>query len=257
MKKNIFDVDGSIWIKKDNRGFIGKGRIELLQNIQIYGSISKAAKEMKMSYKAAWDSVDIMNKLSNKPLVTKVTGGKGGGGTVITAYAKELIKAYQEVSSLYRNYFETLSDSFNANLLDDKFEEPVFCRLSGIICDKKNVNETYELSIKLACNQTLTSVESKRFVMEKSLEINDEVNFLIETNNITLTKDINNNSARNVLEGKVINISDDGISATITIDCGAKDIIYSKITTSSYKKLDIKIADTLYASFKAFNITII
>ena len=101
--KKLFDVDGNVWIRKDDRGFIGKGRVELLQNIQIYGSISKAAKKMKMSYKAAWDSVDIMNKLSNKPLVTKVTGGKGGGGTVITAYAKELIRAYLEVSSLYRN----------------------------------------------------------------------------------------------------------------------------------------------------------
>lgn len=257
MKKNIFDVDGSIWIQKDNRGFIGKGRIELLQNIQIYGSISKAAKEMKMSYKAAWDSVDIMNKLSNKPLVTKVTGGKGGGGTVITAYAKELIKAYQEVSSLYQNYFETLSNSFNSNLLDDQFEEPVFCRLQGTICDKKNVNDNYELSIKLASNQILTSVESKKFVTEKSLEVNDEINFLIETNNITLTKNINDNSARNILKGTVTNIHDDGISATITIDCGNHDIIYSKITTSSYKKLDIQLNETLYASFKAYNITII
>ena len=162
--KNIFDVDGSIWIKKDNRGFIGRGRVELLQNIQIHGSISKAAKAMKMSYKAAWDSVDIMNKLSNKPLVTKITGGKGGGGTVITSHAKELIHAFEEVSSLYRNYFETLSDSFNEQIVDEEDDEPVFSRLQGVICDKRNVNENYEIAITLKSGQILTSIESMSWI---------------------------------------------------------------------------------------------
>ncbi len=255
--KKLFDVDGNIWIKKENRGFIGKGRVELLQNIQIYGSISKAAKKMKMSYKAAWDSVDIMNKLSNKPLVTKVTGGVGGGGTVITAYAKELIRAYEEVSLLYRNYFETLSNSFNANLLDDSFEEPVFCRLTGIIKDKLNINDNYEITIQTKSNQLLTSIESKKFVVERALEIGDEITFLIETNNIVLNKNPNHNSARNILEGTVLKITNDGINSTIKIDCGNEEIIYAKVTSSSCVKLDIQIGDQLFASFKAYNINII
>jgi molybdate transport system regulatory protein len=255
--KKLFDVDGNIWIKKDNRGFIGKGRIELLQNIQIYGSISKAAKQMKMSYKAAWDSVDIMNKLSNKPLVTKVTGGVGGGGTVITAYAKELIKAYGEVSLLYHNYFETLSNSFNANLLDDTFEEPVFCRLTGVIHNKLNINDNYELGIKTKSNQLLTAIESKKFVLEKALEVGDEINFLIETNTIVLTKTQNTNSARNILQGTVLKITDDGINSTIKIDCGSGDMIYAKVTTSSCIKLNIEVGNTVFASFKAYSINII
>jgi len=255
--KNIFDVDGSIWIKKDNRGFIGRGRVELLQNIQIHGSISKAAKAMKMSYKAAWDSVDIMNKLSNKPLVTKITGGKGGGGTVITSHAKELIHAFEEVSSLYRNYFETLSDSFNEQIVDEEDDEPVFSRLQGTICDKRNVNENYEIAIALKSGQILTSIESKKFVIEKALEIKDEINFLIQTNNIVLTKEVLDNSARNLLKGKVSKITDDGINANITIECGNEDIIHAKITSSSCNKLKVKVADTIYAQFKAYNITIV
>lgn len=254
---NRFNIDGSIWIKKDNRGFIGRGRIELLQNIQIHGSISKAAKAMKMSYKAAWDSVDIMNKLSNKPLVTKITGGKGGGGTVITAHAKELIHAFEEVSSLYRNYFETLSDSFNEQIIDEEDEEPVFSRLKGQICAKRNIKENYEISIRLESGQILTSIESKKFVIEKDFEVDDEINFLIETNNIVLTKEPLDNSARNLLKGKVSKINDDGMSSNITIECGKADTIHAKITTSSCEKLGIKTEDTIYAQFKAYNITII
>jgi len=257
LKNNLFDIDGHIWIKKDDRGFIGPGRVELLQNIQIHGSISKAAKAMKMSYKAAWDSVDIMNKLSKKPLVTKITGGKGGGGTVITAHAKELIHAFNEISSLYRNYFEVLSDSFNEQLSDEIYEEPVFSRLHGLICEKQNIDENFELSIKLNSGQILTSIETKKFVIEKDLDIEDEVNFLIETNNIVLTKHVLENSARNLLKGNVTKILDNGINANICVDCGQGDIINSKITSASCKKLLLNLNDTVYAQFKAYNITII
>jgi len=255
--ENKFQVNGSIWIKKNDRSFIGRGRVELLQNIQIHGSITKAAKAMKMSYKAAWDSVDIMNKLSNKPVVIKVTGGKGGGGTVITSHAKELIHTFEEISSLNRKYFEILSNSFNEQIEDESTEEPVFSRLQGIIKNKNNINENFELSIQLKSKQTLTSIESKKLVEEKNLKINDEVNFVIETNNIVLTKEVLDNSARNLLCGKVLKINDDGINTNITIDCGDEDVIHAKITSSSCKKLNIKVDEIIYAQFKAYNISII
>ncbi|WP_072679410.1 TOBE domain-containing protein [Arcobacter sp. LA11] len=255
---NLFDIDGNIWIKKDNRGFIGRGRVELLQNIQIYGSISKAAKHMKMSYKAAWDSVDIMNKLSQKPLVTKVTGGKGGGGTVITSHAKELIQAYEEISKLYKNYFQTLENSFNEQISDTSSQEPAFSRLCGTICMMKNIDENYEISIRLKSGQILTSIENKKFVIEKDFKVEDEINFLIETDNIILTKNNQiNNSARNRIFGKVTSIHDDKINSNITINCGENDIIYSKITSSSCEKLELKVDDEVYASFKAYNVIIL
>ncbi|MGC9258095.1 winged helix-turn-helix domain-containing protein, partial [Desulfurella sp.] len=57
-------VLGRIWIDIDNKNFLGKGKVELLKKIDEYGSISKAAKDMKMSYKAAWDIVKEINTLA-------------------------------------------------------------------------------------------------------------------------------------------------------------------------------------------------
>ncbi len=256
LTNNLFDVDGNIWIKKNNRNFIGRGRVELLQNIQLHGSISKAAKQMKMSYKAAWDSVDIMNKLSNKPLVTKVTGGKGGGGTVITSHAKELIQAFLEIESLHKNYFHTLKNAFNERIVDENSEEPVFSRLNGNITTMNQINNNYEITIALACGQELTCIESEKFVQTKQLKCDDEVQFLIETSNIVLTRDVATNSARNLLLGTIASIHDDGINSNITINCD-KDKIHAKITTASCQKLQLKPNDTIYASFKAYNINII
>lgn len=255
--RNMFNIDGNIWIKKDNHNFIGHGRVELLKNIQIYGSISKAAKSMKMSYKAAWDSVDIMNKLSNKPLVTKLTGGKGGGGTIITSHAKELITAYEEISKLHKSYFEILENSFNKQIDDNSMQEPSFSRLSGTISMMKNINNNYEISIKLKNGQSLVSIENEEFVLKRDLRVDKKINFLIETDNIVLTKALETSSARNKILGKIISISDDKINSIIGIDCQEDDIIYSKITTSSCKNLNLKKDDKVYASFKAYNIIII
>jgi molybdate transport system regulatory protein len=254
---DLFNVNGNFWVNKEEKAFIGKGRVELLQNIQIYGSISKAAKQMKMSYKAAWDSVDIMNKLSKEPLVTKVTGGVGGGGTVITTYAKEIINAYAELKNLHETYLTNLDNLFNGLVIDLKNEKPVFSKLEGKITNIISNNNTSEIEIILNSKQKLITVANEEFIQKRELEINKPIKLLIETSSIVITKDTNSSSARNYLKGTVEEINDDGISTYITINCGDKDIINAKITNSSYKNLSIEKNNLVFAFFKAYNINII
>ena len=73
------ELHGSIWMTIGGTNFGGAGRIGLLAQIAESGSISKAAKAIGMSYKAAWDAIDIMNNLAGQPLVERTVGGKGGG----------------------------------------------------------------------------------------------------------------------------------------------------------------------------------
>ena len=65
----------SLRINLDPDGRIGPGKIELLEQIAAFGSISAAARNMDMSYKRAWDLVEEMNKLFGKPVVSAQTGG--------------------------------------------------------------------------------------------------------------------------------------------------------------------------------------
>ena len=39
--------------------------------------------------KAAWDAIDAMNNLAEHPLVTRVTGGRHGGGSTLTPYGEK------------------------------------------------------------------------------------------------------------------------------------------------------------------------
>ena len=85
---------GRVWIDGPEGTFIGHGRVVLLERIMEHGSITKAAKSMEMSYRRAWDLVDSMNRQTGKPFVELATGGKGGGGAMVTKDGKKAIKVF-------------------------------------------------------------------------------------------------------------------------------------------------------------------
>lgn len=108
------------WIKKEDRNFLGKGKIELLEHIKTTGSISKAAKNMKMSYKAAWDDIDSMNHLSENILVQSVSGGKGGGGTIVTSEGERVINVFKRLDRVMDNIQSNLGDFENLDELEQR-----------------------------------------------------------------------------------------------------------------------------------------
>lgn len=74
---------------------IGPGKADLLDKIDGMGSISAAAKAMKMSYSRAWQLVDTMNRAFREPLVETASGGKRGGGAQITETGAAVLAKYR------------------------------------------------------------------------------------------------------------------------------------------------------------------
>lgn len=103
-KLNVYKVRGRIWIESDNGTFIGYGRVILLERIQQFGSITEAAKSMKMSYRNAWEMVGSMNKQSKQPLVETAAGGVGGGGTKLTREGEKAIQCFRELYERFKQF---------------------------------------------------------------------------------------------------------------------------------------------------------
>ena len=93
------------WINDEKGQVLGEGRVQLLENIIKEGSISKAAKSLGMSYKKAWRLINEINKSGSEPIVIRVIGGKGGGGTRVTQKGIEAINAYREIQKKADSYF--------------------------------------------------------------------------------------------------------------------------------------------------------
>ena len=101
-----YKIKSRIWIEGTNGTFLAEGRISLMKQIIETGSISSAAKAMKMSYKKAWEIIDGMNKEAKKPLVTRVSGGKGGGGTKVTEEGLKAIELFDKLNKECQNYLD-------------------------------------------------------------------------------------------------------------------------------------------------------
>jgi len=92
-------------------------RIALLAQIAQLGSITQAAKAAGMSYKTAWDAIDELNNLAERPLVERSVGGKGGGGARLTGDGERLLALYQRLESLREHMLESLEEEADLELI--------------------------------------------------------------------------------------------------------------------------------------------
>lgn len=71
-------LTGRLTLQTPLGAVLSESRIRLLEAIDRCGSLNRAAREVPLSYKAAWEALDTMNRLAPEPLVERLTGGRGG-----------------------------------------------------------------------------------------------------------------------------------------------------------------------------------
>ena len=96
----------------DDLHAVGPGKIALLERMRDCGSLSQAARNLDMSYRRAWQLLDSLNTSFNEPVIVTSVGGKGGGGSEITALGLSLIDTYRalekDVTALAQSRFKPL-----------------------------------------------------------------------------------------------------------------------------------------------------
>ena len=91
-------------------GDISHRRLLLLKAIHDAGSITQASKKIGITYKAAWKAVEIMNHLTDVPLVVVQRGGKDGGGALLTSAGLRLVITYQHLSEMQAMWLSHLRE---------------------------------------------------------------------------------------------------------------------------------------------------
>lgn len=101
-------LTGRIALETPLGAVLSDSRIRLLEAIERCGSLNRAAREVPLSYKAAWDALEAMNNLAPESLVHRSTGGAGGGGTKLTDYARKLIALYRAMEGAQQDILDRL-----------------------------------------------------------------------------------------------------------------------------------------------------
>lgn len=242
--------------------FLLEKRIELLHAIDTYGSISKAAKAVPMSYKSAWDAIDTMNALSPQPIVCREIGGKDGGGTTITEYGKHLLENYALLKEEHHRFLQRLSQL--TDLQSGTFQ--TIGRLAMQISARNQI-QTQIISIKhhtvnttlglrLKSGKALYAVITKEAVENLGLQNAETVVAICKSSAVLLSLSPFVEGYENLISGSVVTIEKDIHHTKITVDIGNHDRIVSVMDAQETQGMKLQEGTAVTVAIKANDIMI-
>ena len=95
----------------------GPGIAERLEQVDVLHSLRKATLKMGMAYSKAWSIIKTAEHALGFPLLESTTGGKGGGGAVLTEKGRRFLEAYRRFESIVHEYAD--------EIFEDMFGEDV------------------------------------------------------------------------------------------------------------------------------------
>ncbi len=262
-RKDI-QLRGLVWmtVGEDNLG--GPGRVSLLAAIKECGSITHAAKAMKMSYKAAWDAIDKMNNLAGVPLVERSVGGRGGGSTRLTPRGQQLIENFRIVEQEHRRFLEQLSRHAKGMaedfLLMRRINMQTSARnqFSGRVTAIKRGAINDEIELEVLGGQRIVAIVTHESTVSLGLHVGTEAFALIKASSIILVTNGGRArfSARNRLSGIVSRLTPGAVNTEVVIDLPGGASLAAIITAESCSALRLAVGGPVSAIFKASSVIV-
>ena len=264
MTKPKVAVTAPLWVQKEAQNFLGGNRIDLLEQIDWCGSISTAAKAAGMSYKTAWDALNVMNNLSERPLTVAATGGSGGGGTWLTDEGKKVVRFYRLIEIEHQGMLARLGESF------DDFNNylPLLQRItmrisaknvfSGTVCEMTRDISVSQVVLQLKSGHQMTAVISTDSVDTLELEVGSPAYAVVKASSVMIA---NNHlsmkiSAKNRIIGRITKITKSAVVGEVVLDIGAGETVTATITDSSVRNLELEEGNEVCAIIKSTSVII-
>lgn len=240
------ELTSALTLEMLGKPFLLEKRIVLLHAIKEHGSISKAAKAVPMSYKSAWEAVDMMNSLSPEPIVYRETGGKDGGGTTITEYGNTLLKNYGLIEKEHTRFLARLSEVTDVESGEFKTIERFTLQISArnqwyaIVTNIDYDEVGCQISLKLKSGAFLQSHITREASENLGLEVGTEVLAIIKSNAIhckPLNCQLQGESPQ--IDGFIESIQSDNGLSKIVLDVGSELRAVSVMSTKETESFNV------------------
>lgn len=247
-----------------SRGRVGADRIGLLRAIVATGSISAAARAVGLSYKAAWDAVQVLNNLFDRPLVVPSVGGSAGGATTVTESGAAAIAAFTaaegELSALMARLATALSFD-QAALLKPlmwgiAMKTSARNALRGTVTRIVRGTVEAEVVLDVGDGVEIVATITRESVDDLGLAPGVAAIALIKASFVILLRGGSDlrASARNIIGGVIVRREDGTVSSEITLEVTAGKTITATLTRESADALDLKIGNSALAMIKASHV---
>ncbi len=262
-RKPALAVQGDLWLGRKGKAFLSANRIDLLESVDRLGSITRAAQDIGLSYKAAWDAVDAMSNLADRPLMIRATGGQHGGGSQLTEHGRELVRLYRLLQSGYQRLLAQMQaqvhdfDKLNELIKAITMKTSARNQLRGTVksVHKGAVNADVILDIgdglEIFANITNEAVE------DLGLKPGRAAVALIKASFILLSPDPDIRiSARNRLRGSVTAVIPGAVNCEIKLQLPGARVLTAIVTSDAVEELGLVKGAASTALIKASHIMI-
>lgn len=262
--KHSLGLAGSLWFNRAEHKFLGGDRINLLEKIGELGSITRAAKAVGISYKTAWDVVNMINNLADKPLVERMAGGKGGGGTSLTTEGKKVINQFKTIQEEHRKFLDNLesrlgdTDSLYQFLRRISMKVSARNTFAGTVTKITKGAVNAEVTLSLKGGIPLTAVVTNGAIDKLELKTGTEAYAIIKASSVIIGTDLHDAkvSARNLFCGTIAKIIEGPVNTEVDVEIGGGNTVSAVITHGSSARLELKVGGHACALFKASSVII-
>jgi len=261
VKKKFKTLKADLFLQDEDQQSFTNAQIQLLTAINECGSISSAAKNIGVSYKTAWDRIDALNNLSDKPLIQRVAGGKNGGGSKLTNFGREIVKGFTELQEEHNAFVKRLGTSLNSMSDLAKFLRSTTLQTSarnqfrGKITKITRGGINTEIELKLNDSTSIVALITNDSAKKMGLKKGNHAVALIKSSWIILSKEKDiATSARNKIEGNISKIEKGQVNSQVSLDLGNEKTLTCIVTNKSVQELKLKRNETAYALFKASSV---
>jgi molybdate transport system regulatory protein len=260
--KQKMELAGKVSLCKSDQVFLGEDRIRLLEMIDEHGSITKAAKAVGISYKTAWDTMDAINNLSEKPLFVRMAGGKAGGGTRLTDEGREVIRKFRVIQEEHDKFLSNITRKIGSANELYKFIKRISMKVSarnifaGTISGLTKGAVNSEVILTMKGGDELVSVITNESIENLGLRVGADAYALIKASSILIGKDLEKTrlSTRNILQGKIVKLIEGAVNTEVILELSGGNTISAIITNASAESLSLRESDRVCAICKSSDI---
>ena len=258
-----FRVTGGLWLDRKGKSFLGGYRIELLESIDRVGSITRAAKEVGLSYKAAWDAIDAMNNLAEEPLLIRAIGGQHGGGSSLTQHGRDVVRLYRMMESGYQRLLNRMqaqvhdADKLGELLKAITMKTSARNEFRGKVKRVRKGAVNADVILDLGDGVEIFANITNEAVQDLDLRKGRDAVALIKSSFVLLSPDPDIRiSARNRLSGKIAKVIRGAVNSEVKLGLAGNRTLTAIVTNDSVKELGLKEGSECCALIKSSHVLI-
>lgn len=259
-KKNT-SLNAPLHLTSSGQPALALEQIRLLEAIDQQGSITKAARQLGISYKTAWDRVAALNNLSATPLVNRSAGGARGGGTSLTDQARRIITGFHAIEEEHAAFLVRLGRKIHGFgdiatfMKTGNLKTSARNQFRGTVTSVNKGAVNSEVRIGISQSRSLRATITNDSVTELQLKKGVSVIALIKASSVIVSRDPQiATSAENRFQGTLLSVRKGAVNTQVILDLGDHKSIAAIVTNDSAEQLQLARGKPACALFSASSV---